>query len=86
MIGVPVVNCASSLFVGEDAGHDLHRIRLLPLGGETRLPWTPAIQLALNILLVKRNTWRAAIDNTADSGPVAFPEARKPEKVAESIE
>ena len=59
--------------------------RLLPLGGETRLPWTPAIQLALDLLLVERNTWRAAIDDTADSGPVAFPEARKPEKVAEVL-
>jgi len=44
------------------------------------------IELALNILLFKRNSWRAAIDDTADREPVAFPEARKPEKVTESIE
>jgi hypothetical protein len=50
------------------------------------LPRPTPIQLALNILLFERNTWRAAIDDTADCGPVAFPEARKPEKVAESIE
>ena len=83
---MPVVTCAAGSLVGEHAGHDFHRIRLLPLGGETRLPGPPAIQLALDILLFKRNPWRAAIDDTADSGPVAFAEARKPEKMAESIE
>jgi hypothetical protein len=50
------------------------------------LPRPTTIELALNILLFKRNPWRAAIDDTADRGSVAFPEARKPEKVAESIE
>jgi hypothetical protein len=50
------------------------------------LPRPATIELALNILLFKRNARRTAVDDTANRGSVAFPEARKPEKMAESIE
>jgi hypothetical protein len=50
------------------------------------LPRPTTIELVLNILLFKWNPWWAAVDDTANRGSVAFPEAHKPEKMTESIE
>jgi hypothetical protein len=50
------------------------------------LPGPPAIELALNVFFLERNSRRTAVDHAADSGPVTFAEAGEPEKVTESIE
>src|SRR4029077_15612544 len=76
----------AAFFVGEYAGHDLDRIRLLPLRREPRLSGPPAIKLTLDVFGTQWNPRRAPIDDTADRGPMAFAEARKPEKMAERVE
>jgi hypothetical protein len=58
----------------------------LPLRGEPRLSGPPAIELALDVFFLERNSRRTAIDHAADSSPVAFAEAGEPEKMTESIE
>ena len=72
--------------VGEHAGENAHRVRLLPLRGEARLPGPPLVEIGLDIRLGERNAGRATVDHAADRCPVAFAEGRDPEQVAECIE
>jgi hypothetical protein len=44
-IGVPVVTCGAGRLVGEHAGQDFHRVRLLPLGGEARLAGPALVEI-----------------------------------------
>ena len=73
-------------FVGEHAGHDLHRVRLLALGGEARLAWTALVEIGLDVGHLERNARRAAVDHAADRRPVAFAEAGEAEEMAEGVE
>ena len=76
----------AGLGMGHHAGQDLHRVRLLALGGEARLARTAAIEVVLDVLVGQRDQRRAAIDHAADRDPVAFAEGRDPEHVAEGVE
>ena len=72
--------------VGEHAGQDFDRVRLLPLGGEARLAGPPLVQIGLDIGLAERDARWTAVDHAADRRPVAFAEGRDPEEMAEGIE
>jgi len=82
----PGRDLSAGFFVGEDARHDLDRVRLLPLRRKARLPWPPAVELALDILNTERNPGRTAIYHAADRRSMAFAEAGEPEEMTESIE
>ena len=67
------------------AGQDFHRIRLLALGGEARLPGTAAIEVVLDVFDGERDQRRTAIDHAADRDPMALAKGRDPEHVAEGV-
>src|SRR5262249_1920584 len=72
--------------VGEDAGQDADLVGLLALGGETRLPWPPLVEIGLDIGLGQRNSGWAAVDHAADRRPVALAKGRDAENVTERVE
>ncbi len=69
----------------EDAGDDADLIRLLPLGGELRLPRTAAIEIVLDLFDRQRDQGRAAIHHAADGRPMALAESGETEEVPEGI-
>src|SRR5262249_27065788 len=71
--------------VGEHAGQDAHRVRLLALRGEARLPRPAAVEIGLDIGGGERNPRRTAIDHAADRDPVALAEGRDAEQMAEGV-
>ena len=71
--------------MGHHAGENFHRIRLLPLGGEARLPGTAAIEIALDIFHAQRYLRRTAVDHAANRNPVALAKGRDPEQMAEGV-
>src|SRR5580693_3759670 len=73
-------------FIDEYAGQDSYRVRLLALGGETRLARPALIEIGLDVGLAQRNARRAAVDHAADRRPVALAEGRHPKHMAERIE
>jgi len=77
---------SAACFAHEHAGHDLDRVRLLPLRGEARLAGPAAVEMVLDLGRSERNPRRSAVDHAADRRPMALAEGRDPEKVAEGIE
>ena len=71
--------------IGEDAGEYLHRVGFTALGGEARLSGFAPVQLDLDFLGCDRNARRAAIDDAADGGPMAFAPGGHAEKMAEGV-
>ena len=76
----------AAVVIGEDAGQDLHRVRLLALRGEARLAGPALVEIALDVGGLERDQRRAAVDHAADRRPVAFAEAGEPEQMAEGVE
>jgi hypothetical protein len=79
-------NLRARHLVSEYAGHDFDGIRLLPLGREPRLPGPATVELVLDVFPYEGNPWRTAVNDAANSRPMALAEARKPEEMAESVE
>jgi len=75
----------TAIGAGEDAGEDLHLIRLAPLRGEARLTGFALVEEALNIGLRQLDKRRAAVDDGAERDAVAFAECRDAEEVAEAV-
>ena len=84
-MGVPVVTWPAGALVLEDAGQDLHLVRLLALRGEARLAGPALVEIGLDLVSGQRNVRRAAVDDAADGGPVAFAEGGDAEQMAEGV-
>ena len=69
----------------EDAGENLHRVALAPLGDEFRCAGLALVQPGLDVGFGQRNAGRAAIDDTAQRDPVAFTKGGDAEQVAEAV-
>jgi hypothetical protein len=69
----------------EDAGEDLHRVRLLALRDEARGAGAAFVQELLDEGFIQRQAGRAAIDHTSEGRPVAFAPGRHTEEVAERV-
>ena len=72
--------------LGEHAGEDFDRIRLLALSREAGLTGPPFVQIRLDIGLGQRNARRTAVDHATDRQPVTFAEGRDSEEMAEGVE
>jgi hypothetical protein len=69
----------------EHAGEDLHLVRFPSLRCETGPPRPSLIQVDLNVLGLKRNVGRAAIDDASESRAMTFTEGGHPEHMAEAV-
>ena len=69
----------------EHAGQDADLVGLLALGGEARLTGAAAVEPGLDVGLRQRDARRAAIDHTANGGPVALAPGGDTEQVAEAV-
>ena len=78
-IGVTVVLAV------EHAGHDADLVGPLALGGKARLTRAAAVEPGLDVRLRQSDARRAAIDHTADGGPVALAPGGDTEQVAEAV-
>ncbi len=76
---------AAGAVILEDAGQDFHLVRLLALRGEARLPRPALVEIGLYLFRRQRNTRRAAVDDAAQCGAVAFAEGGDTEEMAESV-
>ena len=83
---MPVVTCAPLASSTNTPERMLHRVRLLALRGEARLPGPALVEIGLDVGFGERNARRAAVDHAADRRPMAFAEGRDPEKMAERVE
>ena len=63
---------SSGGFSVKDAGEDLYQIALFPWGCDPALPGLPAVQKTLNILLVKGQSCRSAVNDDAKGFPVGL--------------
>src|SRR6185503_16378602 len=69
----------------EDAGEDLHLIRLLPLRNIARAAGPASTEILLDVGFGQRETGRTAVDDAAHRGPMAFAERRDREQSSVSI-
>src|SRR3546814_10337227 len=70
----------------ENTGQNPDRIGLPPLAGEARAARPASVEPGLYILLAEGETRRAAVDDGADGGAVAFPPGRHAEQMSEAVE
>ena len=63
----------------------LHSIRLLARRRQVALAWSAACHFAGDKVFVDKNARGEAIDDAADSFPVAFSKGSEPKEMAESI-
>ena len=76
---------ARRALVFEDARQDLHLVGLLALRGEARLAGPALVEIGLDLGGGQRNVRRAAVDDAADGGAMAFAEGGDAEQMAEGI-
>src|SRR5262249_40155855 len=69
----------------EDAGKDLHLVRLAPLCGEARLAGPALVEIGLDVAFAQRQPRRTAIDDAANRRPMAFAKGCHSEHVAEAV-
>src|SRR5690606_440810 len=74
-----------AVFLGQDSGQNLHRVRLAALGDETR-PARPApVKLGLNVANGEPDAGRAPIDYAADRRTMAFAPRGDAKQMTESV-
>ena len=69
----------------EDAGKDLDGIGLLARRGDVTLAWAPAVELGLDFSGGYWQARRAAVDDNADGGTVAFAPGGDAENMAKTV-
>src|SRR3546814_19643888 len=70
----------------ENTGTNPDRTGLPPVAGEARAARPASVEPGLYILLAEGETRRAAVDDGADGGAVAFPPGRHAEQMSEAVE
>ncbi len=74
-----------ALVVIEDTREDLHFVGFAPLRGEARLTGLALVEEGLDLSGLDGDTRRAAVNDTADAGTVAFAPSRDAEEMTKSI-
>ncbi|OPZ69131.1 MAG: hypothetical protein BWY82_02374 [Verrucomicrobia bacterium ADurb.Bin474] len=72
-------------FAFPDSRHDPHGVGFLSLGRDHALSRAPAIQIALDFLMVDRDKRRAAVDHDSDSPAMALTPGADAKQIAETI-
>ncbi len=77
--------CAGGLAL-EHARQDAHPVGFLPLRRVARLAGAALVEERLDVVLAERQPRRAAVDNRAERGPVAFPPGGEAQNASEAVE
>ena len=72
-------------FVHHHAGENARLVRLAALRGEARRSRPPPVEFGLDVGGLERNARRAAVDDAADSRPVALAEGGDAKQMSESV-
>ena len=69
----------------EHTGEDLHLVGLFPLRSMTRTTRPAAIEILLDIALIKRHSWRTTVDHAAERPSMALAERRHYKQTTETV-